>query len=120
ARNGYTLPLAARQRHAALADHGVELFRHVTDEFQRMRKLGGALDLSIARAGPAEADVVADRGGEDDRVLRHPRNAPAQRGRIDGGERHPVQFDRAGTRIVEPQDELKDRALARPGWADDR
>ncbi len=75
--NGDALALAARQRHPTFADRGIELLRQQADELQRMRELGRALDLGIACAGPAETNVVADRGGKDHRVLRHQRDAPA-------------------------------------------
>ena len=68
------LALAARQRHPALADRGVEFLRQPADEFERVRELGGALDLGVARLRPAEADVVGDRRRED---RRHPA-APAR------------------------------------------
>src|SRR5215510_9818234 len=80
-----------------------------------MSKLGRAFDLGVARARPAEADIVADGSGKDDSVLRHERNAPAQRKRIDIDERSGVEFHHAGTGIVEPQDEMKDGALAGAG-----
>ena len=91
ARDRDALALAAGERDAALADRRLETLRQAVDEFGRQRKLGGALDLGVARVRPAEADVVGDRRGEDHRVLRHQRDAPAQRERIGVGDRHAVE-----------------------------
>src|SRR6266436_1886818 len=52
--NGDTLALAARQRHAALAELRLETLRQAADEFAGMRQIGGAFDLGIAGIGPAE------------------------------------------------------------------
>ena len=90
------------------------------DEFGGMGEIGGALDLGIGGVGPAEADVFARGGGEHHRILRHQRDARAHLARIGRPDRHAVERDRAGRRIVEPQQQMKQRALAGAGGADDR
>ena len=78
-----------------------------------------ATSASLA-CGPAEADIVAHRGGEHHAVLRHQRDARTQVRRIEIGKAHAVERDAAGDRIVEAQQEMKDRALAGAGRTDDR
>ena len=120
ARDGDALALAAGQRHAALADRRVVALRQQADEARGGRVLGGALDLRVGGVGPAEADVVAHAHGEDRGVLRHQRDVTAKLGRIGIGQPHAVERHGARLRIVEPQDQVEDRALARAGGADDR
>ena len=59
ARDRDALALAARQRHAALAELRLESARQPAQEFGGMGEIGGALDLGIAGVRPAEADVFA-------------------------------------------------------------
>jgi hypothetical protein len=58
-----------------------------------MREVGGALDLAIGCAGPAEADVFPRGGGEHHRILRHQRDAGAQLARIGIPDRNAVERD---------------------------
>ena len=121
ARDRDALALAAGQRHAALAERRVEAARQAADEFGGMRKLGGALDLGIGGIGPAEADVVARAGREHHRVLRHQRDARCAR-RADRPSRTgtPSSEIVPDGRIVEAQQQMKQRALAGAGRTDDR
>ena len=77
--DGDALALAARERDAAFADLGVETLRQRGDESRRMSELGGARDLGVGGVRPAETDIVAHGGCEHDAVLRHQRDAGAQR-----------------------------------------
>ena len=74
------LALAAGEHHAALADLGVVALRQPGDELVRRGGAGRRLDLGVAGLRPAEADVLARRGGEDHRLLRHQRDCAAQVG----------------------------------------
>jgi hypothetical protein len=56
---------------------------------------------------------------EDRGVLRHERDVTAKLRRIGVGQVHAVERHRAGLRVVEPQDQVEDRALARAGRTDD-
>src|SRR6476469_6034042 len=47
ARDRQALPLAARERDAALADHAVVAIRQLVDEFARLRKGCDPLDLGV-------------------------------------------------------------------------
>ncbi len=113
ARNGDALALAARQRDAALAELRLESVRQPADEFGGMSKLRGALDLGVVGVGPAEADVFARGRGEHHGVLRHQRDAGAQSLRIGRFDRYAVERDRTFGGVVEPQQQVKQRALAR-------
>src|SRR5258705_230661 len=81
---------------------------------------GGELDRGLARLRAAEADVLADRGGKDRSILRHQRDAPTQCKWLDIDEWQPVERNHARRGIVEPQDEMKDRALSGARRTDDR
>src|SRR5436190_793844 len=60
ARYGDTLPLAARQLDAAVADHGRHALRQVLDEIAA-RSDRGTQHLIVAGVRPAVADVLHDR-----------------------------------------------------------
>ena len=70
ARDRDPLPLPARERDAALADHRVVALRQPLDELVRLREPRDALDLRVRQLRQAERDVLAHRGGEEERVLR--------------------------------------------------
>ena len=73
------------------------------------------------RAEPAEADVVGDRAREQEAVLRdHDDRAGAARDSATVAQVDAVQAHRAGGRVVEARDQLRDRRLARAGRADER
>ncbi len=78
--NRDALALAAGQRHAALADLAVIALFELQDELVGLRILGRRLDLGIAGARPAEADIVARACREDGDILRH--DGDARRARL--------------------------------------
>ena len=78
-----------------------------------------SISASVASGRP-NADVVAHAHGEDRGVLRHQRNVTAKLRGIGIGQPNAVERHGARLRIVEPQDQVEDRALARAGGADDR
>ena len=55
------------------------------------------------------ADVFPGVGAEDDRVLWHQRDAPAQLVRIDLADIDTIETNLAGVRIVEAQQQLQHR-----------
>ena len=81
---------------------------------------GGALDIGVAGAGPAEADVLADRVVEENGVLADQRHVVAQAGELDLGDVLSVDEDAAGIDVEEALDERDHRALAAAGGADER
>src|SRR6185312_14506390 len=72
------LPLAARQRAAALADHGVVAARLADDELVRVGLAAGVLDLLLRGLRAADQQIVADRAVEQHALLEHDTDRPAQ------------------------------------------
>ena len=113
------LPLPARQRHALLADPGVEPPRQVVHEL-RLRHEQRVVDLLVRRVGVAERDVLADARGEERGLFEADRDLAAQRPQrrvadVDTVDRHPAVRD-----VVEARHEHRQRRLARAGEADER
>src|SRR5947207_1492451 len=92
-RNGDTLALPSRQRHAAFAELRLESTRQAADEFGGVSKLGGTLDLGVIGIGPAEADVFARGRGEHHGILGHQRDTRTQLARISRSDRNAVERD---------------------------
>ncbi len=120
ARNREPLALSARERHAALAELGVERLRQALDEFERMRLLAGALHFFQARLRTPVADVFRHARGEDHRVLRHHGDQPAQRDRIHAAHVDAVDPHAARLRIVEPEEQREHGRLPGARGADER
>src|SRR5205085_8870967 len=70
------------------------------------------------RVRPGIEQVLADRGMEEERVLKDHANLPAQRFERQVANVEAVQPDGAKLRIVEPGQEVGDRGLAGAGRAD--
>ena len=69
-----TLPLAARERDPALADHRVVTLGEVGDELVRLREARCPLDVLVAGLDQAEGDVLLDRRGEEEGSARRCRS----------------------------------------------
>ena len=90
----------------------------------RSRRAGRARTRRPARHGPAAStpcrvalgrsvrDVLGDGRVEQPRILRNERDAAAQAGLGDVAQVDPVDQDRPGVDVVEPQQQVQDRALA--------
>ena len=65
------LALAGRERAAALGDLVVVGAGQRGDEVVGADRARRRLDLGVGRLGPAVGDVVADRAGEEEGLLRH-------------------------------------------------
>ena len=118
--DGDALALTARQPGAAFAHEGVEAVRQGAEE---------GLGIGVARRFPqfvlacvpiAVAEVVASRGGEDHRFLRHHGDAAADVGRIGVTQIDAVDEDAAGSRVVKALGELENGRFAGPRRADHR
>ena len=83
------------------------------------RSAARSTSASLASGRPKRMFSRA-RGREHHRVLRHQRDARAHVDRIGRLDRHAVERDRAACRIVEAQQQMKQRALAGARRADDR
>src|SRR6185369_6810152 len=114
------LPLPAREPDAALADDRVVALRQPQDELLGIRRAGGGPELVGARVGLAHADVVLDGAVKEPGVLADEGDAAshlveAQLAQIAAADRHP-----AAVRVVEPEQQPRDRRLARAARPDDR
>src|SRR5262249_45885457 len=109
ARDRDALAFAAGELEPVLTDLGGVAVGEAHDEVVGMGGLGGGNDLGFARAGPAEGDVVAHRGAEQERVLAHEGDLPAQRAARDRGDVLAVDDDGAALRLVEAHDQAEDR-----------
>src|SRR5206468_1230753 len=81
--------------HAPLADLGVVAAGQALDHLVGADRAGGRHDLGAAGVGAAEADVVGDRAGEQESLLRHVAEAGAQVGQAQPVEREAVEQDPA-------------------------
>ena len=70
-RNGDTLLLAAAQRRAALAHRRVVAFGEAENKVMRGGGLRGCNHFLVTGIWPAKGNVVADRTGEEVRLLQH-------------------------------------------------
>ena len=102
------LPLAARQIGAAVVPAGKH--RVQCGQVRRSRGLERRAHDIVWRA--CRRHVVAQRQLEADEVLEHGRDARAPRREIELANVHAVDLDRAGLRIVQPAQQLRDRRLA--------
>ncbi len=68
------------KRDAALADDGIVLLRQLADELVGLRGAGRRLDLRARRRRPAVGDVLGDAHRQQERILRHQRDAVADAG----------------------------------------
>ncbi len=114
------LALAARQRHPPLADEGVVAVGQRRDERVHLRRHGGRLDLGVRRVRPAVGDVGADGVGEQERLLEHHAQLPAQVDQPQVGQRDPAQAQLARLGVVEPRQQQPDRGLPRARRPDER
>src|SRR5216684_5735238 len=117
--DGDALPLAAGQAAAALAHDRVVAFGQFEDEVVGARKLCRGDDTLGRQRGIGQRDVVPDRAVEQHVFLKHDADLAAQPGRIDLREIDAIDQHAAALGDIEALGELGERALARPGRADD-
>jgi hypothetical protein len=114
------LPLSAREIDAALAEQRVEAGGERADLGEEARIVRGLREPGFVGGLETEADVLADRVAEQERVLRHVAARASElreRQTLDGNS---VHENGAGRRVDEARHEREQRALARAGRADDR
>ena len=110
--DGDALALAAGEPGAAFAEIGVEPLGQLRAGTRPHWRLGRAPELGVARLPAAVAQIVARRGGEDDRLLRHHRDPRADVGRVGLAQVDAVEPDAARLGIVEALGELEEGRLA--------
>ena len=107
------LLLTSREREPASADEGVDPVSETAEVLLEPRGAGGLDDGLVVDPRAREADVLADRPGEQDRLLRHVSHLAPQGGERQAREVCPVQNDPPGARIDDPGHEPQERALPR-------
>ena len=117
-RNGDALTLTAGQLHAALAHLRVVgaaalMVLKAEDELMGVRLLRRGDHLGVCRLRPAIADVVPHRAMQERGVLRDKPDLRAQAVLPDGGDILPVDEDAPQFEIVEAQQNINERGLAR-------
>ena len=118
ARYRHALALAAGELDAALADVRVVARAALpvlqSDyELVRLRFARGRAHLCVARAGAAIADIGGDRAMQERGVLRHHADRRAQAFLRDAADVLPVDADAAVLQLIEPQQQIDQRGLAR-------
>jgi len=117
--DGHPLPLATRQFDAALADKRLERERQMVDEFVGMGEPRRIDDLVDRSARLAIGDILGERAVEQERVLGHEADRPAQGVERDASYVLAIDQDAAAVEIVEPLDQLDEGCLAGAGLADE-
>ena len=120
ARDRDPLLLAAREAVPALADDRVVALRERRDQPVDLRGVGGCDELLFGRVGLREAQVVADRGVEQVRLLRHDADERRKRrerqvAQVDAADRDAPLVD-----VVEARGEVAEGRLPRAGLTDER
>ncbi len=110
--NGNALTLAAGERDAALADHGVVGVGHFLDEFQRIGQLDGPPDFPGRSAGFAIRNVFPNRGVEKKGVLQDETDLIAQRFQPVAANVHAIHSDISGNGIIESRNQAYERGLS--------
>ena len=115
------LALAAREHHAALADHGVVTVRKAGDKLVRLGFLRGGLDLRLRhRLARAEGDIFGDRAREQEDILLNRGDLGAQAVHAPIAHIDTVDQHAPGTRIEGAVEQPRQRGFARAGLPDDR
>ena len=117
--DGDPLPLARRQRRAALADDGAVALRKPGDEVVDARLPRRRLHRGVRGVRARVAQVLGQRGMEDERRVLHQGDVPAQERQRQRPQVAAVQPDRAPVRIEEPQQQVGHGRLPHPAAADD-
>ncbi len=119
-REAEKLALAERQVAALLLEHGVVAVRKLDDEVMRPHGARGPLDLRLRRAGRPVADVLEHGAGEQEGILQHHGDVPAEGALRVVAHVAAVDHNRAGGDIVEAVQQRRDAGLAGPGRAHQR
>ena len=90
------------------------------DEVVRTDRSCGCFDAGIRCVGASVRDVVADGAGEEERLLRHVAELPAERAEIDRPQVVAIGSNRPLVGVIETSDQLHHRRLAGAGLADER
>ncbi len=117
--DGDALALAARELDPALSYLGVIALGKSDDELVGVRRPGRRDQLVFGSPGLRVADVLGDAGREEHRVLRHDGELTPEILQPEVAEVDAVEPDLPLPRVVEPGEQVDQRALAGPGRAGD-
>ena len=120
ARERDPLPLPAREREAALADHGLVSLWQLLDELVGGGRARRRLDLRVARVGAPVGDVRPDRVREEEALLEDDPDLAAQRLQRHAAEVVAVDEHGAAVGVMEARHEHRQRRLARAAGSDER
>ena len=120
ARDRDALAFAAGELVAAVADDRLVPLRQRADDVVDVGGLRRRFDLGLRRAEPAVADVPGHGVVKKVRLLRHDPDVRAELVDVDRAHVLAVDRNRAGVAVVETQQQVRDRRLARTRRADDR
>ena len=113
------LALASRELLAALAHDRLVSAGEPQDEVVRFGQARRLFDLVVGRVPTPVDDVLAHRPMEQEDVLAHESNRRAQVLEADILDGHAVEGDPAVAHVIEPEEQLHQRALSGPGRAYD-
>src|SRR6516225_969751 len=113
-----SLALAARKCLPALADDRIVAVGKLQNEFMSTGRAGGSDDLFARRMGPAVGDILGDRAVKEERILQDDADVLAVFRNAERADVGAVDQDGAVAHVVEPANEVHERALARPGCPD--
>ena len=111
-RQGYALPLAAREVCAFRAEHGVKSTGKAVDYFAALRHVNGAVHLLQRGVGLAVAYVVEDGGLDELRVLENERHRAHQLGMADVANVRSTYFHRTPVYVVKARHKAGNGCLA--------
>ena len=118
--DGDALTLTAGEAHATFAKLCFEPLRQRLCKLGHMRRVARRTYIGVACRKVTIAHIFGNAAGEDHRILRHQREAFAQR--VEISLFHIDAVDRNGSclRVIKTQQQLKHRALASAARADER
>ena len=113
-----TLPLAAAEREATLAEEGVVAEGQAQDEVVGTGKPRGSFHIRVRCIGSRERDVRRDRVVEQKCVFEHDRDCVSQVGQREVADVDAVDGDGALVHVVEAHQQASERGLSATGGAD--
>ncbi len=116
----HSLLFPTRQFETPFAHARIIAHRQAKDEVVDRRGFGGGLDLRLARALAAIANIISYRVVEQHHILRHDTDRRAQRRLRHAGDVLPVYADLARLNIVETEQDARDGGFARARRPHDR
>ena len=117
----HALLLPAGERHAALADHGAVALGELADGLVHAGDARGAADLRLAGARLRGGDVLRYRAGEEEGLLQHEPDVPAQVGAVNVAYVHAADayLPLSLAEVVEPVKQVDEGALPAAGASED-